>query len=105
MTWEQVPSLACTGATCYNPCPPCPLSPLQTGAAPLLLRLMQPGMSTGCQEAAARGFGNLVRAKGFVGTDRAAEVVGWGCLACSTAAAVATWVRLGCCVSVWRDCR
>ena len=34
---------------------------LEAGAAPLLLRLMQPGMSAGCQEAAARGFGNLVR--------------------------------------------
>jgi hypothetical protein len=33
---------------------------LQAGAAPLLLQLMQPGASSGCQEAAARGFGNLV---------------------------------------------
>ncbi|PSC69879.1 U-box domain-containing 4 [Micractinium conductrix] len=33
---------------------------LGAGAAPLLLALMQPGASSGCQEAAARGFGNLV---------------------------------------------
>lgn len=34
---------------------------LEAGAAPLLLHLMQPGVGAGCQEAAARGFGNLVR--------------------------------------------
>lgn len=36
----------------------------QAGAAPLLLQLMQPGASAGCQEAAARGLGNLVGAEG-----------------------------------------
>ena len=38
---------------------------LGAGAAPLLLALMQPGASSGCQEAAARGFGNLVRLAGW----------------------------------------
>ena len=40
---------------------------VEAGAAPLLLALMAPSAPAGCQEAAARGFGNLVRPGAWAG--------------------------------------